>query len=648
VGLTRRDINMTLKEALKFMFLLFFVITTTQVAIIVMVTEYIVGSGSGVDIVRFYRAIFLSVAAVVPVLILAFGKGNTIRAILLRYTFHFVATTASIYGVWWLTWSFSRINVTALTASYIPIYVLANIWWYRHTKNHRVRLQEEEALARSEAKSLFMAHMSHEIRTPIVSVLGLAELQYHKNHESPEAREAFLQIYTAASNLTDILNSILDLSKIEADKMEINKIAFNMPSLLQDVTQLHAAYLEKKNLRFKLNLDEHLPVELIGDEMRIRQVLTNLLSNSFKYTDIGMVQLSISYQPRDDANYVNLIAVVEDTGCGMTPEQLKVLQEEDYVRFSETDHPYVSGTGLGISITQKIVALMDAKLNISSKANVGTRIEVIIPLEVASDTPIGHDMARQLERFEVISAGLENKAIPLPWAKVLIVDDIESNLYVINGLLKLYELNVETCTSGAAAIAKIKAGASYDIIFMDYMMPEMDGITATNMLRSMGYSGTIIAISANVFDEQRNKFLASGFEGFLPKPIKTDMLHEMLVKYIKTEGRPMNISPAEQKGDIDDYYNRPETQAVIRKGFLGICGNVIGDIKKAMAGGDNTAAMIAAHSVKSYALMLGEDRLAELAKGVEFAFAKSEGLAVGMLEGLEAEVLVVADRQRGM
>ena len=628
---------MTLKEAFKFIFHLFFAVTTIQVIVIVLVTEFVTGSGSGVGLERLIRALMLSSIIALPVFILVPGKNPSRKDTITRYIIHFIVTTIVLYGYWWITWSFSRINVIALTITYILIYVVAHTLWHKYLSRVRARKSEMEAHARSEAKSHFLAHMSHEIRTPMVSVLGIAEIQYHKSVNRIETQDAFLQIYNAANTLTDILNSILDLSKIEAGKMEINTDTFDLPSLIQDVTQLHAASLESKNFRFKVSVDERIPISLIGDEVRIRQVLNNLLSNSFKYTDAGSVMLAMKYEPSEKENHINLITTIEDSGCGMSQDQVAALQTEEFLRFSKQDRPYVHGTGLGVSIVQKLLSLMDADLTISSTLDVGTKVTVSIPLEVAGGATIGVQTAKRLEQLEAISTSLSSKAIPLPWAKILIVDDIKPNLYVLRGLLEFYNLQVETFDNATDAIEKIENGETYDIIFMDYMMPDIDGIAATEILRGMGYTNTIIALSANVFGEQQEEFLRSGFDDFLAKPIKTDALHELLIKYIKNT-HAYSANTANKDDDLDEYYNRPDSQAAIKSGFLDMCSTAISDIKSAVNGGDTKTAVLTAHSAKSYALMLNESALAAISKELESALRKGEPISEEMLQTFESEL----------
>ena len=389
--------------------------------------------------------------------------------------------------------------------------------------------QKAIAEAHSQTKSRFLAHMSHEIRTPISAVLGIAEIELNRKH-TREAKEAFRQIYRSSSTLVGILNDVLDLSKIEAGKMEISVKKYEMVAMLQDVTQMYAVSLENKKFKFVVCLDPSLPYNLLGDELRIKQVFNNLLSNAFKYTDKGEVKLVVTAKPGNTPGIINIEAIIEDTGCGMSPEQVNTLLSEDYVRFNQPENTV--GTGLGISITQNLLALMDATMKIESQPGIGTKVSIIIPQQLVDNRVLGEDAARRLEMLETATPQLCSKRTPLPNGRVMVVDDIASNLYVASGLLKLFELQIETYLSVVDAIETIKAGNTYDIIFMDHMMPDMDGITATKILRQIGYTKPVVALTANAFVDQEEHFLNNGFDGFLAKPIKSEQLYEILQKYI--------------------------------------------------------------------------------------------------------------------
>jgi len=483
-----------------------------------------------------------------------------------------------------------------------------------------IREKELKAIAEanSHAKSRFLAHMSHELRTPISAVLGIAEIQLHNQELTAEAEEAFGQIYRSSSTLVGILNDILDLSKIEAGKMELIPKKYQVTGMIHDVAQMHAMTLETKSFKFNLNVDASLPTELIGDELRIKQVLNNLLSNAFKYTEEGMVQFSAKREEANRDNYANIVFTIKDTGRGMTQEQVSKLLNEDYVRFNEDSN--VTGTGLGISIVQVLVKLMDATMEIDSTPGKGTTVTITIPQQMASSETIGKAAAVDLEKLKGGDKKLNFEPVSMAQRRVMVVDDILSNLYVARGLLELYDLQVETHDSALPAISGVRRGEVYDIIFMDYMMPGIDGIEATKMLRDMKYTGPIVALTANALVGQEEIFLENGFDDFLSKPIRTTALHEILIKYIKNQEEVPEVENVQS----DDYYSSPDVVRMVVKDFLDTQNMTIIEMEEAIKVEDLESGQRLAHTTKNLAIMLKESSLASIAQEIEISFAKKE------------------------
>ena len=483
-----------------------------------------------------------------------------------------------------------------------------------------IREKELKAIAEanSHAKSRFLAHMSHELRTPISAVLGIAEIQLHNQELTAEAEEAFGQIYRSSSTLVGILNDILDLSKIESGKMELIPKEYQVTGMIHDVAQMHAMTLETKSFGFNMDVDAKLPKELIGDELRIKQVLNNLLSNAFKYTEEGSVQFSAKREDIDRDGYTNIVFTIKDTGYGMTPEQVGRLLSEDYVRFNE-ENSNVPGTGLGISIVQVLVKLMDATMEIESTPGKGTKVTVTIPQQIVNSETIGKTAAQDLEKLKSSEKKLNFEPVSMAQRRVMVVDDILSNLYVARGLLELYDLQVETHDSALPAISGVRRGEVYDIIFMDYMMPGIDGIEATKMLRDMKYTGPIVALTANALVGQEEIFLENGFDDFLSKPIRTAALHEILMKYIKNKEEAPEVS-----SQSDDYYNSPDVIKMVVTDFLNTQNTTVIEIEEAIKAGDMESGQRLAHTTKNLALMLKENALAGIAQETEISFAKGE------------------------
>jgi PAS domain S-box-containing protein len=410
----------------------------------------------------------------------------------------------------------------------------------------------EIAEASNKAKSQFFAMISHEIRTPMNAILGITEMKMQDETLSPDMAEALYMIRNSGTILLNIINEVLDLSKIEAGKFQLVPIEYEAAGFINDTVQLNMSLVKSKPIEFKLHVDKNIPSILYGDPLRIRQILSNLLSNSFKYTAEGVVGLSVFVEP-DEAESGNtkpevmLVFRVSDTGQGMTAEQIRALFDE-YSRFNPQANREVEGTGLGMNITQHLIQLMNGTISVKSNPGKGSLFTVRLPQGIASSEPIGAELAENLQEFRWNRVSRMKKAKivyePMPYGSILIVDDIESNLYVAKGLTKPYKLSVDTALSGFEAIEKIKKGNVYDIVFMDHMMPKMDGIEATKIIREMDYTQPIVALTANALVGQAQMFFENGFDDYLSKPIDTRSLDVLLNKLIRDKQPPEKIEAA--------------------------------------------------------------------------------------------------------
>jgi len=412
---------------------------------------------------------------------------------------------------------------------------------------------KEQAIQANKDKSSFLAKMSHEIRTPMNAILGITEIQLENETISPYTQEAFGEIYNSGYLLMGIINDILDLSKIEAGKLELSPAAYDVPSLINDTVHLNVMRYDSKPIEFNLQVDENIPSTLYGDELRIKQILNNLLSNAFKYTNEGDVSFSVAaeYEAQEKAPRVTLVFRVSDTGQGMSAEQLDKLFDE-YTRFNTEANRTTVGSGLGMSITRHLVRMMDGEISVESEPGKGSTFIVRLPQTIIGEAVLGKVVTENLKQFHLGKAEQLKKAPQIvreymPYGKVLIVDDVESNLYVAKGLMIPYGLSVETATSGFEAIDKIKNGAVFDIIFMDHMMPKMDGIEATKIIRSLGYVHPIIALTANALTGQAEMFMENGFDGFISKPIDIRQLNLSLNKLIRDKQPPEVLDSARQQ-----------------------------------------------------------------------------------------------------
>jgi signal transduction histidine kinase/CheY-like chemotaxis protein len=419
------------------------------------------------------------------------------------------------------------------------------IHYLRELHDHQ-RVQEEmrrreAAEEANRAKSRFLARMSHEIRTPMHAVLGIAELLMQRDDLPPEIFDALTQINSSSSLLIATLDDILDLAKVEAGKLEIMAVPFETTRLIIDTVQLNQVHKNTKDLDFNISVDAKLPRRLIGDALRIRQIINNLLSNAFKYTRSGSVTLAFKYDKNKDEPA--FCFSVKDTGQGMTFEQQSRLFDTEFTRFNAQANQHIAGSGLGMSVVKQLLVLMDGEVTVESEPNTGTEITVSIPMQAESNEILGAELAENLQDpsgYRYLHKQLpptkkpeKIDRSPMPYGKVLVVDDVESNIYVAQGILEHYEINVDTAVNGIEAVEKIKTGAVYDIIFMDQMMPEMDGDEATKIIRESGYVHPVIALTANIVDKKDHEFTEKGYDGFIGKPIEIEQIERSLKRYIR-------------------------------------------------------------------------------------------------------------------
>ncbi|MCL2616766.1 MAG: PAS domain-containing protein, partial [Defluviitaleaceae bacterium] len=497
----------------------------------------------------------------------------------------------------------------------------------------RREIAEEE----SKAKTRFLARMSHEVRTPLNSVIGITEIELQKNIHPIETEEAFQRIYNSSRLLLSIINDILDLSKVEAGKMEIIPAVYQTASLIADIVQLNLMYIGSKRIEFAMEVDENLPQCLIGDELRIKQVLNNLLSNAFKYTLDGTVALTFEMKKAPETQNFTLVITVKDTGQGMNEDQLSKLFGFEYTRFNLEQNRMIEGSGLGMTITYSLVRMMGGDIQVESEPGVGSTFIVHLPQEVEGDEVLGKQTAENLKNLDTSMLYSKRIALtahePMPYGRVLVVDDVETNLYVVEGILRPYKLTVETVDSGPKAIAKIRDGNEYDIVFMDHMMPGMDGIEAMEIIRGMGYSHPIVALTANATFGVSQMFLESGFSGYISKPIDPSKMDICLLSLIRDK-QPKEVIDAARAEYPHSY--KADSVRISDKliaSFLRDAENAILTLERVadMEEMDSSAIKtytIQVHSMKSALYNVGCTALSEIAATLEKASQKKDVNAI--------------------
>lgn len=393
-------------------------------------------------------------------------------------------------------------------------------------KLHEMR---EQAEAANRSKSNFLANMSHEIRTPMNAIVGMSELLIEES-KGRKIQEYAYDIKTAALNLLAIINDILDFSKVEAGKMDLVEDEYSVVEEMQDTINLVKIAAEQKGLQFKINLADNIPEKLYGDAGRIRQVLINILNNAIKFTKEGSICLDVTGQ-YIASDVIDLKLVVEDTGIGIKKEDLTAIFES-FRQLDMNRNRQSEGTGLGLAITKQLISLMDGDIQVESEYGRGTRFTIHIKQRVIDKTTIA-ETGKQTSSAK--SAEEEKPTSFNGDYRVLLVDDNAMNRKVANAMLKTYNFKLAEADSGKAAIERIKH-MKYDMILMDHMMPEMDGVEATKIIREEcgenGKNAIIIALTANAINGAREMYLENGFDDFLSKPFDRKQLQELLEKWV--------------------------------------------------------------------------------------------------------------------
>lgn len=524
---------------------------------------------------------------------------------------------------------------------------IAVIFW----QNMRLKRNLVELKRANQAKDDFISNMSHEIRTPINAVLGMDEMIIRESTEDAIVQYAY-DIKNAGRTLLGLINDILDFSKIESGKMEIIPAEYEISSVVNDLVNMIDAKAKAKKLEFKVNVNSTMPRMLFGDELRIKQVILNILTNAVKYTEAGKVSFQMDYE-KLDAERILLKVSVKDTGIGLKPEEKDKLFKP-FERIDEKRNRNIEGTGLGMSIVIKLLEQMGSVLEVESVYGEGSDFHFVIEQRVVDWTEMGN--VEQAYRDARDSEKEKQGIFRAPKARILVVDDTPVNLSVVRGLLKRTGIIVETAGSGKECLerASIK---KYDVILLDHRMPEMDGIETIHRLKQMEGTNketSVIALTANAVSGAYEVYLREGFCDYLPKPVSGTKLERMLMKYLPKELVEMEEvreeTPEEIEKDVEEtgllkYQNAPELDVregirvcsseeiycEVLKDFSTTAESRIKEIEGYYDNGDIRNYMIKVHALKSSARLAGAMQLSEKAKYLEQCANE------GNIEEIEAE-----------
>ena len=404
-------------------------------------------------------------------------------------------------------------------AHFLTVFIMFNT-----IENPDIRLIEQINIAKdradkaNRAKTDFLSSMSHEIRTPLNAIVGMSEdISTYEGELPARIKEDANDIQVASQNLLEIVGNILDISKIESDKMEIAEISYNFKEDAKALAKINSVRIGDKHIDFTVDIAEDIPDFLLGDKIHVKEILNNLISNAIKYTEEGTVKFTCKCINQDDI--CNLIISVQDSGRGIKQEDIDKLFNK-FERLGVEKNSTTEGTGLGLAITKKLVELMGGKITVTSTFGEGSLFMVNIPQKI--------DKNAQVIPSDVVVINQEN-SIDYKTKKVLVVDDNPLNIKVATRALSNLEMIIESVTSGQECIDKITAGNKYDVILMDIMMPEMSGETTLAHLKEIpSFNTPVIALTADAVSGAREKYIESGFNDYIAKPFNRDQIKEKL------------------------------------------------------------------------------------------------------------------------
>ncbi|MCR5757747.1 MAG: response regulator [Selenomonas sp.] len=570
----------------------------------------------------------------------------------------------------WLRGRFILCQLTPLGRVNTVLWLVENITEERKSREELLDISAR-ATAANEAKSTFLSNMSHEIRTPINAILGMNEMILRESQEK-SILEYAENIRNAGRGLLSLVNDILDFSKIEAGKMEIVPEEYDLSSLINDLVNMIKVRAEAKGLTLTLDIAPDMPKILFGDDMRIKQIITNLLTNAVKYTDMGGIVFALGYE-KCGAEEIMVHVSVKDTGQGIRQEDMHKLFA-NFERINEGKNHHVEGTGLGLSITQRLLGMMGAKLKVHSVYKLGSNFYFSLKQKVQRWEPLGD---YKLAYKTAISKhhDMDKEKLYAPDARILVVDDNHMNVLVFRNLLKRTGAHIDSAYSGDEGLS-LAYDQKYDIIFLDHMMPQKDGVTTLQELKARqdnpNRDTPVVCLTANAISGAKEMYLEKGFNAYLSKPIDPIKLEQMLLEYLPSaqlvsvaeeEHQPLSAEiPAmagsklpgflAQIGELDlqagiKNNGDEESYRESLKIYASMVDKYIKEITDYMQAGDVENATIKIHALKSTSRIIGALAIGELAQRLENAGKAGErDVLERELDGLLQRCQVLGEQLR--